>query len=158
MTTRARFGRWWVVAILVVLVAVGGVALIASQHNNSSTIRSCLGSSDCLFQIRGTVAVTSQSGGKVNLTVDNLANYPFMNIDITGTTPSLNGLASSAPFTYNGTAISTANPLQIGSSSSGSFTFTSGGSTGTTYTIIVTATMTNGQTVTEEASFVASES
>jgi hypothetical protein len=101
------------------------------------------------------VTVALNQSGTVSVTVQNLADGPFVSIGITGASPSLDGLVSSIPFTYNGTAISRSNPLPVGSSSSGSFTFTSGGSIGTNYTITLTATVTNGQTAPVQASFVA---
>ncbi len=144
------------VAVIATL-AVVTIALTVFPQNSGLSAGLCPNPPDnCLFQIVGTIAITSQSGaGVLNLSIENVANYPFTNIGVAGITPSLGGLVSDAPFTNNGTAISASNPLQIASYSSGSYRFSSGGSNGTTYTITVTATMTNGQIITEKTRVVA---
>jgi hypothetical protein len=147
--------------ILILLLAAGTIALIAIRQEGGTTTGPCRqgypngGAGGCLFQFQATVTVALNQSGTVSVTVQNLAYAPFVSIGITGASPSLHGLVSSAPFTYNGTAISSSNPLPVGSSSSGSFTFTSGGSIGANYTIIVTSTATNGNAIPVQASFVA---
>ena len=88
----------------------------------------------------------------VNLTITNVANYPFTSIVLEGISPGVDGLAGSTPFTYNGASISGSTPLPIGSSSSGSYTFISGARISTDYTVTVTVVMTNGQAITEKSS------
>jgi hypothetical protein len=91
----------------------------------------------------------------MNLTIENVAYAPFSNIAVTEITPSLGGLVNYAPFNYNGTAISTSNPLQIGGYSSSLYRFSSGGNSGTTYSITITATTTNEHVITQTTKIVA---
>lgn len=157
MALRTRRTLAFVGVAVVAAIALVGFALVAIPQNNTAVAGACLvPPQSCLFNISGTMAVTSESGsGLVNLTINNEANYPFTSISLTETSPTVAGIASSSPFTYNGVAISISNPLQIGSYSSGVYDFNSGGNIGTTYTIFVTVTMTNGQVITEKTNLVA---
>jgi hypothetical protein len=104
-----------------------------------------------LFQISDSIVVISGSGaGAMNLTINNEANYAFTDISIAKTNPSLGDLVNYAPFTYGGVAVTATNRLPIGEHSSGLYEFSSGGAIGSTYTFTVTATMTNGQAMTEK--------
>ena len=146
---------------IICLVIVSAVVLVAiapmffPQSSDLSNGDCPSGQASCLAELGFTITITSQSGaGILNMSMHNVANYPFANIAFVSISPSLAGLVSDMPFSYNGTAVSASNPLPVGSSSSGSYRFSSGALNGTTYTITATATMTNGQVITEKAAIV----
>ncbi len=115
----------------------------------------CKGLPGCPFSVEGDIFIaTAVGGGMITLTVTNYSNYPLSNITFSGITPNVDGLTVFTPFACNGRVVSSANLLQFGGNSTGYYSFTWGGSVSTTYTLVVTATMTNGQVVTWQASAV----
>lgn len=101
-----------------------------------------------LASLKGTITANSESGaGVLNLTVSNGANYPFTRIDVSSTNPSMAGAAHNIIFSYNGMAVSQSNPLAIGDSAIGMHDFGSGLSSGASYFIVVTITLSNGQLI-----------
>jgi len=146
------------IACIVVVVALVLVTFAVTENHpqNGPSNNPCPNSSEtCLFPVRGAIGITPPSGaGEMNLTVDNVANYPLVGISVTKVAPSLGGLVASAPFSYNGMAIGAPNPVPIGGASSGSYTFTSEGANGTAYSITIMLTLSNGQSVTENITLV----
>jgi len=157
---RLRSKRTLAVVCLAVVGALTVVALaltVFPQNSGLSNAPCQDGSGSCVVQITGTITTASQSGaGMLNLTIHNVANNPFASIAVVSISPSLADLVSYAPFSYNGMVVSASNPLPVGSSSNGSYRFSSGGLNGTTYTIAAAVTTTDGQVITEKVAIVAS--
>ncbi len=82
------------------------------------------------------------------------ANYAFTNITLTDVNPGLAGLAAFAPFTSNNRMLSSTNALGIGENTTGYYSFSSGGSSRTPYTVTLEATLTDGQIITEKGTIV----
>ena len=109
-----------------------------------------------LVPIRG-VAITalSSGGGMLNISVEDAANFPATSVAVSVSNPTLTGLALESPFSYNGSPVSDSNYLPIAEPTTGSYGFASGGVPGTTYTVLVSMTMTNGQVITGSQAVVA---
>ena len=133
----------------VAVLAVIAVALLSLPHGGVST-QQCTGT--CLFNINGTITVEDdEGGGMMNITVTNVANYPFSDVSVVSATPGIAGLSRFSPFTNEGRQIGVNNELPIGDRSCGYYAFVSGGYSQTPYTITVRATLSDGQVVTEQA-------
>ncbi|MGA2199403.1 MAG: hypothetical protein ABSG45_05640 [Nitrososphaerales archaeon] len=145
--------------LLVVGMAVAiGLALVAIAPTvltqKDSATEGCL-VPPCLFDIRGTITIGSDQGnGMINITVSNHARYAFTNITLVDAGPGLTNLATFTPFTNHDRVINPSNALQVGENSSGWYNFEYGGSAATTYRVTVSATLTNGQVITEQTDIV----
>jgi hypothetical protein len=111
-----------------------------------------VGTHQPLVTFFGTMTVNSGSGvGVLSLEVRNAANSPFVGIEVSSISPSFAGVVDNLVFIYNGTAVSESSPLPIGASANGTYDFGSGADMGSIYSIIATVTLSDGQTVTSDA-------
>ena len=145
-----------VAGVIVVAVLVGVVASVAFIPQGGLSNNPCPGSSVCLFSVSGDITIgTDQGAGMITLTVLNRANLPFIDIHLVDAGPNLTGISGFTPFTLDsGRVVSAAHVLDVGSNSTGYYSFTAGGIGATPYTLTVEAEMTNGQFITETASIV----
>lgn len=106
-----------------------------------------------LPSVSGSITANSSTGaGLANLQVRNiLFGAPLVGIELVGLSPLLPGLVDNVTFTYNGTAVSVANPLPVDQVAIGVAEFGSGGQVGSNHTLVVAGTLTDGQVATETA-------
>ncbi len=138
------------VAIALALVAIAPAVFTQKD----SATEGCL-VPPCLFEIQGTITIGSDQGnGMINLTVSNHASYAFTNITLVDASPGLINLVTFTPFTNHDRVVNPSNTLQVGEKSSGWYNFEYGGSAATTYKVTISATLTNGQVITEQTNIV----
>jgi archaeal type IV pilus assembly protein PilA len=105
-----------------------------------------------LVTLTGSISVPNGTGaGVAVLTLRNSANSPVTSVIVTGITPSTGSMASIASssvypgivVSYNGGAVTPTNAIPIGSTASGAYSFGTGGTAGSGYTLTVTITFSN---------------
>lgn len=138
------------VAILVVL--FGATLFLLQGTGKSGSPSSCLTPPvPCKFNIVGEIIVNPQSrgSGSLNLSIGNMLDDNIVDVSLANVSPVLRSLTNTVPFSFMGNVVSSSEPLHTGDYAKADYTFTSGGSVSTTYTVIVTVTTSRGQTITE---------
>jgi hypothetical protein len=110
-----------------------------------------------LFTARGSITVTSASGGgTLNVTVFNASNFPVSAIVVSKIVPSIPGIAGNVTFTYKGGPLDASNPEYIGGAvAEGVCYFHSGASIGTNYTATLQVWRSDGEETNQSVSMVA---
>ena len=145
---------------IAMIASVGILALVVISVVVLPEIRgpsngACPSSGGCAFAANVEIAVESDYGaGMIIIKVTDSANYAFTNITLTDVNPGLAGLAVFAPFTSNARLLGPTNVLGIGENTTGEYSFISGGSSRTLYTVTLAATLTDGQIITEKGTIV----
>jgi hypothetical protein len=143
MLLRSRRTVVLVGAVIIIALALVLTALFVFPVYQTTTASIPGGS----LSLAAGLTVNPQTGaGILNISVTNNSDYPFTSIVVSQVSPSLPGIVDSVPFTYDGTPVSSSNPLPVGyTPAMGSQAFASGGVAGAKYNITLSITLPDGK-------------